>query len=194
MIRSVFEIIKDKNLTIDNKQFTKVSDFLSIEDDFIYSLNKIIPDKDIHNEIESIKNRRLLKRALVLSPKTIEGGKTEELMSLGERPEGLRFIRNLISDRLTNVSPYDIWIDMPSPPRFPEPAECIVKVTDDDYLPLTEFFPASEWSSSYSINKYRGHIFCPASQQSETDRIARFVLKEIYNISLNNQSSILAKH
>jgi HD superfamily phosphohydrolase len=164
MLKSIFEIIWDNNLEIDGISFKKAADFLLIDDfDILSTFRKEPLLKDV---IEDIRDRRLLKRALVMSRKTAKDryhfGKLTKLM---EDPTEIRHLRELIADELKakgcGLSVYDIWIDLPKPPSLREPSQCKVRITDKDYVDLAEVFPADWWLVAYSETKWKGHVFCP---------------------------------
>ena len=197
MMRAVFEIIRDKKLTIDGMDFNKVSDFLKVDDHFFLTENS--KPKEVADQIRKIKGRNLLKRALVLSRKTLEKGKEagfEDLLKLRDRPQSLREMAATIADRKLNgkCSRYDLWIDLPENPRFPEPSQCIVKVTDTIFLPLDEFFPVAEWTYSFEVNKWRGYVFCPPELQKSVGIGTKQALQNLFGFTLSEEAEVLAKH
>jgi hypothetical protein len=194
MLESIFEVIKDQNLVLDGLKFDKVSDFLSVDDHFfLCESNK---PKEVLNQIENIKRRQLLKRALVISGKTVKCN-IEKLLSQKERPQNLRDIARLISQdsRLSSCCTfYDVWLDLPEVPRFPEPSQCSVRVTAKDYLDLDQFFPVTEWSESYAVNKWTGFVFGPSNLQKTVATVAKEILRELFGITFNKYAIIEAKH
>lgn len=198
MMRGVFEIIRDKKLTIDGMDFNKVSDFLKVDDHFFLTENS--KPKEVADQIRKIKGRNLLKRALVISKKTLEKGKEEgfeHLLALRDRPLSLRETAATIADdeKLNGkCSCYDLWIDLPENPRFPEPSQCIIKVTDTIFLPLDEFFPIAEWTYSFEVNKWRGYVFCPPELQKTVGEVSTIALQNLFGFTLSEEAMVLAKH
>jgi HD superfamily phosphohydrolase len=193
-LKSIFEIIKDQNLVVNGLKFDKVSDFLSVDDHSLLSTYK--KPREIRVQIEKIKQRRLLKRALVISGKTVKCN-IEGLLSQKERPQTLREISRFITQdsRLKSCCSYhDVWLDLPEIPRFPEPSLCSVRVTPKDYLDLDQFFPVTEWSESYAINKWTGFVFGPSDLQRTVATVAKDLLKELFGIKFNKYAIIQAKH
>jgi HD superfamily phosphohydrolase len=187
MLKSIFEIIWDNNLQIDGMSFKKAVDFLSIDDFDILSVFRKEPLlKDI---IEDIRNRRLLKRALVMSRKTVkERYQFENLTKLAEDPLKIKQLRELIAGEMKaegcEVSIYDIWIDLPKSPSLREPSQCKVRITDKDYVDLAEVFPADWWLVAYSETKWKGHVFCPPNlkMRNLANKAAQEILKSVYGI------------
>jgi len=196
MIKSIFEIINDNELEINNLKFEKVSNFLLIDDNFFLS-EKGKPDP-VANQIIKNKKRQLLKRALVISRNTLKTEDNfENLLELVDEPQELREIAKEIAehpDIKGKCEYYDIWIDVPRSPRFPEPSQYLVKLTEDVYKPLSDFFPISEWSNSYEINKWKGFVFGPANLQKTVSDISLETLEKVLGIEFNDQAKILAKH
>jgi len=196
MLKSVFEIIRDDNFLAGGLKFDKVSDFLRVNDCFLLTENG--KPQEVAEQVRKINQRDLLKRALVISRKTLKKEEGfEDLLARRDRPQDLRDIaREMAQDkRLKNKCQfYDVWLDIPEDPRFPEPSQCWVKITDKSYERLDEFFPVTEWSSSFSVNKWKGFVFCPPEVQKTTDNIARNILGNLFNLELNDQATVLAKH
>jgi len=194
-IKSLFEIIKDKNLKINELQFDKVTDFLSIDDCFFLSAKG--KPKKLGNQIKKIKERNLLKRALVISKRTVESEEgLDKLLNLRDRPDILRKIAKIIAndgELKGKCEYYDIWIDLPDAPRFPEPSQCVVKITDEHYENLDYFLPVAEWSRSFATNKWRGYVFGPSKLQLTVNRVSQKVFEDLFNLKFNDHATILAK-
>lgn len=164
MIQSIFEIITDNSLTINGQSFKEATDFLSIDDYDIFSSFRKEPL--LKETIDNIRDRRLLKRAVVLSRHTVQNrNQFERVNKLMEDPARLRILRELIADKATKMgvrcSLHDLWVDLPKPPSLNEPSLCKVRITDEDYVDLAEVFPADWWLIAYNETKWKGYVFCP---------------------------------
>jgi HD superfamily phosphohydrolase len=194
LLESIFEMIRDNDLSLHGLKFDKVSDFLSVDDYFfLTSQNK--PEK-IATQIEKIKKRNLLKRALVISRKTVKRN-LGRLLAEKDRPKNLRELAKRIaqdSKLKRKCEYYDIWVDLPENPRFPEPSQCLVRVTGKDYLHLDDFFPVTEWSESFAANKWKGYIFGPPDLQKTVADVTWSLFEERFEIKWDKQARILAKH
>jgi HD superfamily phosphohydrolase len=206
MLKSVFEIIRDKNLKINNLSLNKVSDFLSLTDfDLLTPLGKT---GDLERMTLNIYNRNLLKRALVISWYTIkpDNDQTDKeasqkaayrrLLSIGKNPEFVRKIREMIAEQIGwKCSVYDIWLDLPQPPTFREAKQVLVKITDDQCERLDSILKVSHWLETYAENKGKGHVFCPPDPELRRDvnKAAKNVLKELLNIEFNDFATNYAK-
>lgn len=198
MLKSIFEIIKDKNLKVNGLDFEKACDFLCVDDfDLLSSFRKEALLKDA---INNIRNRQLFKRALVLSRKTVEERfQFESLTKLAKNPERIRDLRELIVDMLNKkgckCSIYDLWIDLPEPPSLREPSQCKVRITDEDYVDLAEVFPADWWLIAYSETKWKGHVFCRPDLKTRkaANKFARKVFESVEGIKFLPSATIGAK-
>jgi len=194
LLESIFEIIRENDLTLSGLKFDKVSDFLSVDDHFfLTSQNR--PEK-VATQIEKIKKRNLLKRALVISRKTVKKN-LGRLLAEKDRPENLRDLAKKIANdsRLKRKCEHcDIWVDLPENPRFPEPSQCLVRVTDKDYLHLDDFFPVTEWSDSFAANKWKGFVFGPPDLQKTVADVTWSLFEKLFDFKWDKQARILAKH
>lgn len=198
MIKAIFEIISDERLNVNGYSFDKSSDFISVDDNDLLSYFRKEPLlKDL---IDNIRNRQLLKRALVLSRNTVKDRKLfENLIKLSEKPEELKDLRTLIVDSLKrkgyNCSIHDLWIDFPKPPSLREPSQCKVRLTDKKFVDLSEVFPADWWLIAYGETKYKGHVFCPPNKKMReaTCKAAQEVFKEVMGIEFLPEAKFAAK-
>jgi len=190
MFKSIFEIIKDKDLEIDGKRFDNPVDFLEITDDYFLSIkNKPLI---IQPHLRNIRNRFLLKRALVIcgdfldpvNPTTVKNYK--DFLKMMEEPEKIRDLRILISDEIDGLTEYDVWVDFPKPPSLREASQCSIQIKADTYKTLDDLFPTSGWLNTYLEHKIRGYVFCPPIKtlRDQVHKITRKILKNDFNIEL----------
>ncbi len=164
--------IRDKELTFDNP-----IDFLWITDTDLVAEGARTVDEELHRLIHNILYRRLLKRAVVISRKTIEGDPGPLLSTNFNRAESRIYLRNLSrkiwKDAGEPCSIHDVWIDIPSPPSFKEANSTYVRTNrtdpDQDLKQLSDMFPSHQWTEQYNQHKLKGHVFCP---EGSIDRIA----------------------
>ncbi len=189
MIKSVFEIIKDFQRTPLELSFDKIEDFLSVDDYDILSSFRTEPL--LKELVDNIRNRRLLKRACVISRKTVETrNQFQRINRLMEDPAKIRILRQLIVDEMKKMgcqcSLYDLWLDLPKPPSLNEPSLCKVRVAEKEYIDLAEVFPADWWLTAYNETKWKGHIFCPPIRKvrDQAYEASERVLKSVEGIQL----------
>jgi len=190
MFKSIFEIVKDKDLAIDGKKYDNPVDFLEITDDFFFSYK----DKPsvIQPHIKNLRNRVLFKRALVicgdfLNPVNLSTIKSyKDFLKWMEDPEKIRDFRRLICDKVKDITDYDVWLDFPKPPSLREASQCSIQVREGEYKTLDELFPTSGWLNTYLEHKIRGYVFCPPIKKirERVHEISRKILKDDFNIEL----------
>ena len=187
MLKAIFEIIIDQGLKVKGLSFKEVRDFLSVDDYDVLSSFK--EHALLENNIENLRNRQLLKRALVLSRKTVKNREQfQKLTKLMENPQEMRVLRELIVDEMAKMgcscSVYDLWVDLPKPPSLREPSQCKVRLTEDDYVDLADVFPADWWLIAYGETKWKGCIFCPPKKKTRkiANKAAIKVFKSVQGI------------
>jgi len=195
-------------LKINGLTLSNVTDFLSLNDiDVLTTEGK---PEELIPLVKNLSQRNLLKRALVISRKTIETGsglsvdkkaKEEEaayrkLLSLGKDPLQIRNLRELIANEVGGkYSVYDFWVDIPDPPSFREAKQALIKTAGEDRIRLDKIFPVSKWLETYAENKWRGHVFCPPVRtiRKQVNKVAQKVLKEALDIKFNENATLYAK-
>jgi hypothetical protein len=205
---SFFEAALDNNLEINGRSFKTVTDFLSVTDPDILTLEGK-PD-ELKPFLENILNRTLLKRALVISKSTVtkteklseeEGDEIpewpyQELWELRKDPERIRDLRELIAEEASReLTPYDVWIDRPEPPSFRESSQTLIKITDKKMIPLNKIIPMGGWLRSYAETKWRGHVFCPPQlkYRKKVNKAAQKVFKRELNLEFEEFATLFAK-
>lgn len=191
MLKGVFECTRENGLGLTfrgvEKGFHEPSDYLWFTDLDMLSEGQRTTNKELHHLLHNILYRRTLKRAAVISRKTIATGDALLLLSTGanwaEREEERRQIAREIWKRAGSpCSPHEVWVDMPSPPKFKEASSTYVRTagseTDQNAEPLTEFFPVSQWTEQYNIHKLKGHVFSPDHCVEAIAKAARTVLAD----------------
>jgi len=103
-------------------------------------------------------------------------------------------MRDLIVQEVgRKISPYDVWIDLPSPPSFRESSQTVIKITDKRLEALSTIFPTSNWLTAYAENKWKGHVFCPPQYRKEVNKAAQKILKEEIEVEFNDFATYFAK-
>ena len=208
MLKSIFEAAHDFKLKINGLRFNKVTDFLSVTDSDILSVqgkpSELVP------MVKNILNRSILKRALVISkstikiPTTVSKGKKDveakvkykKLLELAKDPVQMRNIRELIVNEVGGeITVYDVWVDLPEPPSFREAKQALIKTGRDKPERLDRIFPISKWLETYAENKWKGHVFCPplSKIRKKVDDASRKVMKDVLGIEFNEDATRFAK-
>jgi hypothetical protein len=201
MIKGIFEILRDKKLQPDGFTFDLASDFLRIDDYYVLSRLKAIGDPDIFIRLKNLENRKLLKRALVISRVFLEDPMLfDTLLKLKDKPDKLQELRELIVDEVFKrgykCDVYDVWIDLPDPPFLREPSQCFIQLPDKRYTTLDKIFPAEWWLKAYEITKWKGYVFCPPQLELRklVDKASRKVFEDVLGIRFTKDATTQAKH
>ena len=183
MFKSLFEIMNDYHLDIDGLNFEKVTDFLEIDDSaFLHYQSKKEP---LQSYLKNLIQRNLLKRALVISMKTVEGEEPsvksgyKKFLQLQKDEDKIREIRQKIAIKV-GVSEYDIWLDIPKSSSIREGPQYWVKIMKDMYEEFSNYIPFDFWLDAYQSIQYRAHVFCPPIDplRKEVAKEAKKILQE----------------
>ncbi len=199
-IKGIFEMMIDNSnnsFTIAGKKMDSIIDFLSVVDmDVLSTLDK---PSEMRKYTQQFLDRKLFKRALVISMKTVEdpeSGGYSDLKNSSESPSEIRRLRELIVVALNKeYSVYDIWLDLPLSPSVLEAAQTIVQDLGGKRRTLLQYFPAKNWLSAYESVKWRGHVFCPPDKETreKVGKKAAEVLGAEFGISFNDRAYEEAK-
>lgn len=153
MIKAIFEIIKNNDLEIYGKNFSKVTDFLSIGDQQLLSFEST--DAELKEYIENIRNRKLYKRILEICPANIEqfnyNKDAWDLFEekLHENPENFKeeLLSHLISVGIT-LKKHEIWVDLPDEPKYKDLLPDI-QISEDKIIAYLDIFDAKDFFDNY---------------------------------------------
>ncbi len=206
MLKSIFEAVRDYKLEINGFRLNRVADFLSLTDNDVLCLEG--KPEPLVPLIKNLLHRNLLKRALVISRKTIKTTRSSskkrvaevhaahhKLLSLGKDYAKVKELRQLIADEVGECTVYDIWLDLPDPPSFREAKQALIKITDKERKRLDKIFPISKWLETYAENKWKGHVFCPPIPKirKKVGKIAQKVIREALDIEFSELATDYAK-
>ncbi|MBT4510885.1 MAG: HD domain-containing protein [Chloroflexi bacterium] len=201
MLKGIIEYVQKKKQTgvyfgrKSGVRFNKLSDFLwGSELDFWAMGTRYEKNSTMHNLVHDLQYRRLLKRAMIISFKTIkrdDGWK--EIQSKRhsyniDMHEKLRKTARRIAReaRKKGIKCYDeqVWIDLPLPPRVSKDMwGAFVQFSDESKEPLPEVFPIQQWLELYDMHKWRGHVFVPLGHEQEFAPIVKGILKEEFKLN-----------
>jgi HD superfamily phosphohydrolase len=187
--------------------FSKAVDFLWFTDDTLFAeALRRGKDDHIHKRIHAIRYRKLLVRALTISHDTVNTADNmsasgfAKLRTLNQStPETYKARRQLAKAILeeagiendANLWP-DIWIDIPSDPKFGEADRTYVVTPAGSMRKVSDLFPVHYWSDLFAKYKWRGHVFCPEKHQQAIHESAIRVLFREFRIQVNRSAGELS--
>jgi HD superfamily phosphohydrolase len=190
MIKTVFELLLDENLTINGKNINTAVDFLRMTDRDLF--NEKQDNAEISKISYNLRNRIIYRRAGVLCLQSVKTrNQFNELTRLSEDRHSIKIVRSAINSYMGREDPafHEIWIDLPDNPSVREPPMCDVKIAPDYYSDIDELFPLSGWLTAYAENKWRGHIFTYDHLRNDTYDASKEVLKGLHDIELDDKIS-----
>lgn len=194
--------MKKTGTKIRGRRFKSAVDFLYLSDTDLYSLSREKHLGRIATLATDLCLRRLPKRAMVLSSKTVAPDPLKALdkvMGLQEHPELIEEFRAAISEvaksRGHDVPAEEIWIDLPGGPKFKEGKDWPVKSegAPNGYVRLRDVMPVDDWVKAFSENKWQGYIFTRPEFRISVFEASEVVLKEVFGIEVNKYAWILCK-
>ena len=175
---------KIKNLT-----FKKAVDFLKIDDYDI--LNMLHSSKEIKKLVKRIKDRNLLRRALVLCPQSLVDKRSPYFSSLQYDKRKRESLRLEICG--SDLDPSDVYVDCPKPATFQKGTlESFVRISENNFIKLDDLYPVSGWVKGYAEYRYRGYVFARAGKEEMVAAKASSILKD-KGVELNDNAFLLAK-
>lgn len=218
MFKSFFEYVRKNKIEIifgkdsdgnDRKlKFDNPIDFLWFTDIDFIAEGARTSDPEIHRLIHNIVYRRPLKRALVISRKTIDANSSDmnnfnKLLYTkhNKRDIELRWrelAKKIWEDAGKPCSEHDVWIDLPNPPSFKEAAATHVRTDRTDVnkglRKLEEFFPTNQWTDQYKAHKLKGHVFAPEEHLEAIAASAQKIFSSEYGINFKPEALTFAKN
>jgi uncharacterized protein len=198
---SLFKLVRDNSWNIAGHDFSSPLDFLRIDEADILNTNHLDISRTAQNGalndyVLRIKNRRFLKRALVLAPISVEGDSSfGEIAKFENNLERIGEVENEIAKGLPEIgsSPKCIYVDFPERPRFRKTArESMVRISAKDRVPLEDVYPTRGWVVGYAQFRFRAYVFCPPGHEGKVGKIAYEVLAQ-KGIRVSEKAFELAK-
>jgi hypothetical protein len=207
MLKGVFLFCLEKGVKLCGREITGAADFLHFTDIGILGEAEHSRDKNISEMVSNIVNRRLFKRALVVSMNSFErpGGDEDE-----EHDEGkYNLVYELIGASLDEHRKLataiwegagrpgrkeEVWLDFPKGVKSQDLATTFVNVGRMDapaFRTLDKFIPIEQWRKQYLLQKWRGHVFCKPEYIDRISPAAMAILGERYNVKFNDYARTL---
>lgn len=197
MLKGVLLYCLDNSLELCGRKIQTAADFLYLTDVTLLADAERNADKSVVEMMSNIVNRRLFKRALVISMNTfarpgVEGEEAEKqknnlVYSLALAPLAEhRAVATQIWEAAGKPGrKEEVWLDFPREPKLADLARTFVNVgrpDAPDFRTLGDFVPLEQWGKQYVLQKWRGHVFCKPAFVEKISRAAIEVLAAKYNI------------
>jgi HD superfamily phosphohydrolase len=199
MVRGIFETIEEQGVSDPNLRFEQPVDYLGVPEYEWFTRG--LADPVTGPMVRQILDRRLLKRALVISRNTVAPDTRlglSQFHKLRERGWAeMHDLRKKVFELIPakyQTSVADVWVDIPPPPDIHRAAQHWV-MSGIEPQPLSESFPSSGWLRSYEANKLRAHVFYIADRDSRlmAAAAAEEVLEEEYGLKFESLGKVQAK-
>ena len=209
MLKAIYEYCKKNGQTICGISLNNATDFLRLTDDKLYAEADRRPTNDIlHKLIHSLKFRRLLKRALIISRATVEEPSKEFFgytklkkfcTELESNDHDLRELAKIIWEEAGKPCDLlEVWVDLPKLPPTGSADDTFVNkgsYKNPDFVKLKEIFRVDDWAQNYAEHNWRGHVFCLGDDdvRQKISNAAKSVLQSKLEIKFNTSAKTLCK-
>jgi uncharacterized protein len=200
MLWAIFQLAVERKATIGGVRVENATDFLKLTDDRVL-IPELADDPEIKGLIVAIRNRRLWKRALIISRRTVpESMHNQAKASPAKLFPGFAMLagnsqqkihrRRKLSDRIWEVAgkpcpQYHVWLDIPARPSMDEARQMWIRGPGNDSpQTLGQFIPIGEWVELYGMHQWRAHVFAPAEFVRKIGEAAETVLREEFGLEL----------
>jgi HD superfamily phosphohydrolase len=177
-------------------------DFLWVTDNEFLSFGFETRNEELHALIHNLFFRRLLKRALILSRRTVElkdDDRWDELQRHAKKSSKSAKKRRELAREIWELAekpclPQEVWVDLPELPSMKAADDTFVLPSEGAKpITLNELFPTGKWTRQYGLNKWRGHIFCPPQHREKIGASAKKVLEDRYKIKILDEAFLRCK-
>lgn len=204
MLKGVFLYCMENGEELCGRRIEGASDFLYFTDVGILGESERATEPNIAEMISNIVNRRLFKRALVVSMNSFQRPGYEE-----GSEEHQNLIYKLIGASLAEHRKLaiaiweaagrpgrkeEVWLDFPRLPKSQDLSITFVNVgrmNAPQFRTLDKFIPIDQWRKQYLLHKWRGHVFCRPEHVPSISLAAIDVLKGTYQIEFNDYARTL---
>ena len=201
MLKAVFLYCKENGVELCGRRIETAADFLHFTDVGILGEAERAADPNVREMLSNIVDRRLFKRALVVSMNGFARPGSEEDDS--EPKEKYNLVHELIGttlDEQRNLAAAiweaagkpgrkeEVWLDFPKGVKSKDLATTFVNVGNMDaprFRTLEKFIPIEQWTKQYLLQKWRGHVFCKPEHVRKISPAANDVLGAKYHIQFN---------
>jgi hypothetical protein len=191
MIASLLQEMRNRQWTVNGIRLKSAVDFLRLDEYGLLNSRQV--NKELTSRVKKLRERILLKRALVIPPQALRGPISQQKFFELEQQKSKK---NDMELELAQKAGCDtIFIDFPPRPHVEKIGEqSMVKLSEDRAVPLSKLYPASGWIRGYSQYRRRDYVLASPGYEREVANLA-FKLFAEKGIKLRKRLCLeLAKH
>jgi len=191
MIASLLQDLRDQRWTVNGIHLKSAIDFLRLDEYCVLNSRQV--NKELTARVKKLRERILLKRALVIPPQALRGLVSQQMFFELEQQKSKKDAMEL---ELAKKAGCDtIFVDFPPRPHVERIGEhSMVKLSEDRAVPLSRLYPASGWIRGYSQYRRRDYVLASPGYEHKVADLA-FKLFANKGIKLKKRLCLeLAKH
>lgn len=169
MVASLLREIRSRQWTVNDIRLKFAVDFLRLDEYGLLNSKQI--NEELKARVRNLRERILLKRALVIPPEA-RGGPVSQQMFLELEQQQSK--KNAMELELAQKAGCDtVFIDFPPKPRVEKIGEqSMVKLSEDTAVPLSKLYPTSRWIKGYSQYRHRDYVLAPQGYERDVASLA----------------------
>ena len=191
MIASLLQEIRSKRWTVSGTRLKFAVDFLRLDEYDLLNSKQV--NKEVRAKVRKLRERILLKRALVITPQALSGYVSQQMFFELEQQKSEK---NAIELELAQKTGCDtVFVDFPPRPRVEKTGEqSMIKLSEDRAVPLSKLYPTSQWIKGYSQYRRRDYVLASSGYEQVVAKLALALFAE-KGIKLKKELCLeLAKH
>ena len=205
MLWSIFRLAEQLSSQLGGVLLKNPADYLRITDDQML-LPELCDNQVVKSLVSDVRDRRLWKRALVISRRTVPDkhydsetgdGTFADMLALSEMKPAPINKRIEISESIAlraGIEKHLVWLDVPKPPKVGEAASMWISVQgEDEPIELREVMPIQQWVEIYANTRYTAHVFCPPEHRIAVNKASIEILGTDLGLSFLPSATNYAK-
>jgi len=191
MVASLLQEVRSRQWPVNDIRLKSAVDFLRLDEYGL--LNSMQINEELKARVRNLRERILLKRALVIPPQALRGPVSQQMFFELEQQQSKK---NTMELELAQKAGCDtVFVDFPPKPRVEKTGEqSMVKLSEDTAVPLSKLYPASGWIRGYSQYRRRDYVLASSGYEQVVAKLALALFAE-KGIKLRKKLCLeLAKH
>lgn len=139
--KAILDYCREVGICIGGRTLNKVIDFLWLSEDDLPNEIKTTKDPNLKKLIQRLAERRLLKRALLLSSTTVKAPDSLSHLALLSLDQKRALTKKIWYQAGMSCLPQEIWLDAPPFPSFSTYDDVSVILYNGKSIPFKDIFP-----------------------------------------------------
>jgi HD superfamily phosphohydrolase len=191
MAASLLQEVRSRQWTVNGIRLKSAVDFLRLDEYGLLNSKQV--NKKLEARVRNLRDRILPKRALVIAPQALTGYVSQQMFLELEQQQSKRNAMEL--ELAQKAGCETVFVDFPPKPHVEKIGEqSMVKLSEDNAVPLSKLYPAAGWIRGYSQYRRRDYVLASSGYEQLVAELALALFAE-KGIKLRKKLCLeLAKH